>query len=282
MRPIGIYLSIVLSTFGQESATRIGNHQMRETIAQWQLIEPNTPPPPPLPNPLAPHELGEPFTTWLTLNHLDLVSICGPHKRGDNAVDWKRVCANLTKIQQTQQGEFYTKNEAGTIGWRFTAGTLSAYQLNSTWHTAPSHPTTPQDSTKLVTRANARAYTWEFSSSELSRVTVTPDWTDIYSRFDPVGLRRNPNAVPQFSNEVRLLSQLYGPPKLEQVSYQNAYGSQWSRERATWNQPDGTLIIAIERTGFDEGGQLEAVIFTVAPPTHDSPTSNPYSSPLRP
>jgi hypothetical protein len=80
--------------------------------------------------------------------------------------------------------------------------------------------------------------------------------------YSEEGIARHPEIVPAFLEEVNLLTQTYGKPsKVEMVPYGNAYGAHWERSRVVWNALDGALIVAFERTEFNQQGQLELVSF---------------------
>ncbi len=261
MKIIFLWLMSITVAVAQVALTKIGDHQIGETLEQWHQAEPSEPTSTAQQNPIAPHNVGELFAEWLTLNQLNLTDICGKHKRGDNAMDYKAVCKRLSAIQDTGQGDFYTTDQMSrNIGWRFVGGKLADYFMDGIWRNEIDQITraaSEAHADELVTRRNARSYTWKFSNGKLSEVAVTPDWAAIYKQYNEEGIARHPEVVPRFDDEVRLLTQTYATPsKVESVPYQNAYGAHWERSRVQWTEPDGTLIVAFERTGFDQQGQL--------------------------
>lgn len=134
----------------------------------------------------------------------------------------------------------------------------------ATFYDLPGIPVTPEQNInnrkedKLVTTTNNRQYTWNFADGKLSAVSVTPDWSAIYKAYSEEGIARHPEIVPAFQEEADFLTQIYGKPSTAKaVPYHNAYGAQWERSELVWYPPDGTQIVAFERTGFNQQGQLE-------------------------
>ncbi len=264
-------LAFATLMFGQLTPTRIGKHQINETVQEWHEHEPqarDSYSEAGLGTDIMPHRLGETFSEWLRLNQLDLSYICGKHNRRDNRMDFKGVCKKLSAMRDTGHGDFYTTNQTGhTFGWRFTNGTVAEYSVDGKWQGTIAM-VTPEQNIKngkddtLVTKTNSREYTWKFADGRLSAVTVTPDWNAIYKLYSEEGIARHPEIVPAFLEEITLLTQTYGKPsKVEMVPYGNAYGAHWERSRVMWNAPDGTQIIAFERIEFNHQGQLELVSF---------------------
>ena len=251
----------VQSAEGQPAPTRIGRHQINETIQQWYEQEPEVSPPAKPQSEIAPHQIGETFAEWLRINQIDLNDICQPHKRGDKRVDYKAVCKKLSTMRDTGYGDFYTKNESGsTFGWRFVDGRVGDYSVNEMWHSTVHAPDPEDKGNKLHTTANDRAYEWTFADGKLSEVSVTPNWKAIYKIYSEEGLRLHPEVVPGFQEEVNLLTQIYGKPStLRSVPYHNAYGAQWEASVALWEMPDGTQIVAFEDSTFGNHGRLLAV-----------------------
>jgi hypothetical protein len=267
MKTILLMSAFVGLMIAQVTPTRIGEHQIGETVEQWHKAEPaKEAPSADQKNPIAPHQLREKFAQWLTLNQLNLTEICGKHKRSDNSADFKSVCRSLTAILNTGQGDFYTKNQFGqTFGWRFFSGVLTSYFSDSVWHNESEklmNADVVEQGDQIVTTRDNRSYTWNFSNGKLSKVSITADWISIYKIYNEQGIARHPEVVPAFDEEVRFLTQTYGTPSnFERVPYQNAYAAHWERSRVQWNEPDGTVIFAFERSGFDQQGQLELVVF---------------------
>jgi len=222
--------------------THIGAHQLGETLQEWLSIEKLASP---QKTNIAPHRLGETFAEWLKFNQMDLDGLCPKNKPNDG------LCNHLLQIRDTGSGDLYTTDQfSRTLGWRFIGGKVADYSFDHTWQN------------ERVTTSNNRAYKWQFSDEQLSAVSVTPDWNTIYKQYSEEGIARHPEAVPAFQEEVGFLTQTYGSPsKVETIPYGNAYGAHWERSEAVWNRPDGTKIIAFERTGFNQQGQLELVAF---------------------
>jgi hypothetical protein len=282
-----VFFVAVPVTFGQVTAIRIGQHQIRETLQEWSGLETST-------NPqttqteLSPHRIDEGFADWLKINRMDLDDICGKHKRSDTTMDFKAVCKRLTATRETGAGDFYTTNQYNrTFGFRFKDGTLAAYTSDggSTWHTSEDREVdlhcniASEDRSSRCTTGNNRAYTWKFLNGRLSEVLVSPDWMAIYKQYSEEGIARHPEVVPAFQDEVEFLTQTYGKPShLEKVPYQNSFGAHWERLRVVWTAPDETQITAFERTEFNHQGQLELVTFTSKEALENSSEAkpNPY------
>lgn len=267
MRCIQLPVALAAFTFGQVTPAHIGQHQIGETIQQWSELEPQawaSYSDARLKTDITPHRLRETFSEWLKLNQLDLNYICGKRNRGDNSMDFKAVCKKFSAMQDSGNGDFYTTDQTGrTFGWRFVNGTLAEYSIDDKWKNAIVVPdlTNGQDH-ELLTTSNNRAYKWQFVDSKLSAVSVTPDWSAIYKTSSEEGIARHPEIVPAFQEEVDFLVQVYGKPSTaKSVPYHNAYGAHWERSELTWHAPDGTQIVAFERTGFNQQGQLELVTF---------------------
>src|SRR5437016_3276117 len=73
------------------------------------------------------HRIGETFQEWLTINGLDLVDICGSHKRSDKRMDFKAVCKRLSSVRDTGIGIFYLGDEQTkqAFGWQFINGKVA-------------------------------------------------------------------------------------------------------------------------------------------------------------
>ena len=251
---------------GQVTRTRIGKHQINETLQEWSELEPEawasynetrqkTD--------ITPHHLGETFSDWLRINQLELNYICGKHNRADNTMDFKSVCKKFTAMRDTGNGDFYTTDQTGhAFGWRFADGKVAAYSRDGEWHTAVATPNQTGQDNELLTTADNRAYSWQFADGKLSAVSATPDWSAIYKIYSEEGIARHPDIVPAFQEEVDFLIQIYGKPSTARVvPYSNAYGARWERSEVVWYAPDGTQIVAFERTGFNQQGQLSLVSF---------------------
>jgi hypothetical protein len=62
-------------------------------------------------------------------------------------------------------------------------------------------------------------------------------------------------AASNMDEQIGFLSQVYGPPaKVQTVPYQNALGAKWNCVEATWNMPDGAVIIATESITMMDAG----------------------------
>jgi hypothetical protein len=261
-------LFVVLAS-GQATPVRIGQHRIGETLDDWHRLESDVGSQPSadanLSTEIAPHRAGETFAEWLSLNQMDLDEICGSHKRSDTTANFKVVCKKLSRIRDTGQGEFYSATQLGTFGWRFLDGKVSDYSVSGQWRStnlAKVQNIRTGLGNELVTNHDNRSYTWKFSNGKLSEVAVTPDWTAIYRQYNEEGISRHPEVVPAFQEEVDFLTQTYGEPsKTVKAPYQNAYGAQWERLQLVWYAPDGIQIVAFERTGFNQQGQLELVSF---------------------
>jgi hypothetical protein len=48
---------------------------------------------------------------------------------------------------------------------------------------------------------------------------------------------------------------------VEELPYENAYGAHWERSMVTWDEPDGTHIVAFEASEFNQGGELNLISF---------------------
>jgi hypothetical protein len=250
--------------FGQADPTSIGKHHIGETLQEWQEREPVAPGQ--NQTAISPHRLTETFTEWLRLNSLDLADICKPHhERDQHRTDFRTLCKTLSAIRDTGTGEFSTIDQTGkTVDWSFADGKVSDYSiggvhagLEEVVAAMPSH-----DPGVRVTRTNEREFTWNFANGKLAEVTVTPNWLAIYSKYNEEGIQRHPEVVPAYQEEVGFLTQLYGKPAaVKTVSYHNALGAQWDRSETVWYAPDGTQIVALERTGFSEQEQLGGVMF---------------------
>lgn len=266
-----ILFLVVFSTtvFGQVLPTRIGQHMIGETLDEWHRLEPDairqSGTSTSQPSAIAPHRVGETFSQWLNLNQMNMSEICGNHKRNDRSADYKAICKKLSEIQETGQGEFHTTNQLGhTFGWRFVDGKVMEYSNDGKWQNSADALADAQNvnPNELVTKHDNRSYTWKFTNGKLSEVAVTPDWAVIYRQYNEEGIARHPEIVPAFREEMDFLTQTYGKPsKVEAVPYQNAYGAHWERARVIWNAPDGSQIVAFERKGFNQRGQLELVSF---------------------
>ena len=263
----------------EQESTHIGQHQIGETLQEWQEREPVTPGQ--NQTAISPHRLRETFTEWLQLNQLDLADICSRHNRNDRRMDFSAVCLKLSAIRDTGTGEFYTTDQTGkTVGWWFSGGTVSDYSID---HKRPGleerAAAFETDPNVKVTRTNEREFTWTFVNGKLFKVIVKPNWLALYQKYTEEGLARHPEAIPSFEEEVDFLTQIYGKPSTAKaVPYHNAFGAQWERSEIVWYAPDGTQIAAFERTGFDQHGQLALVSFRSKDslePTQPS-KANPY------
>ncbi len=177
-------------------------------------------------------------------------------------MDFKAVCTRLSAIRDAGYGDFYTTDETGrTSGWRFLDGKLAAYSSDrGSWQGTAPDPGAKEN--EILTTVNNRAYKWKFVDGKLSEVSITPDWKAIYRVYSEEGIARHPEVVPAFQKEIELLTQTYGKPsKVVTIPYGNAYGAHWDRSEFLWNTPDGTQIVAFERTEFNHQGQLELVSF---------------------
>jgi hypothetical protein len=260
-----LLMAVAVIAFGQVAPTRVGQHQIGETLQDWQAREPVASPPR---SDIAPHKIDETFAEWLRLNNLDLTSICQKrHEKDEHHTDFKAVCKNLSAIRDSGHGEFYTTTQTGqTFGWTFVNGHVADYSVNG------KHPDLEQftasmgaaqtDPNVRVTRTDSREFTWKFLDGKLAEVTVTPNWLAIYAKYSDEGIALHPEVVPAFQDEVDFLTQVYGKPStVKPVPYSNAFGAQWERMELFWTAPDGTQIAAFERTGFNQQGQLALVSF---------------------
>lgn len=238
--------------------TRIGQHQMGESIEEWYKLEP----PDEKLQQIAPHHLGETFAEWLSLNNLNMGEICGKHSRNDKAVDYKAVCKRLSEIRDSGAGTFFTESERlGNIGWRFSDGKVADYQKNYLWY-SQSHVADTNDG--MVREHGQRMYAYSFIQQKLSEIAIT-----------------TPSSALSFSDEIALLTNTYGKPaEVKTVPYQNGYGAHWERSEVVWMMPDGTTIMASERTEFNQPGLLGSVMFlskeALAALGKSKPTTNPY------
>jgi hypothetical protein len=271
-------LALTAVTFGQVTPTHIGKHQINETLQEWSTLEPQawasynetrqkTD--------ITPHRLGETFSEWMKLNQMDLTAMCGKHSRNDNSMDYKAVCKRLTAMRDTGIGDFYARDESHAVGWRFADGKVADYSIDGKWHSTVVTPERQSTPDEFGTTGNNRAYTWKFLNGKLTSVMVTPDWTAIYKIYNEIGIERDPEIVPSFQEEVNFLAQVYGKPTMVSTPYHNGFGAQWERSSAVWAAPDGAQIVAFERTGFNQQGQLELVSFH----SRDSPEKTEQTKP---
>ena len=277
-----LMLPLAAIAFGQVTPTRIGQHQIGETLQEWQAREP---PAPSRPSEIAPHKIDETIAEWLRLNNLDLASICQKHhEKDEHHTDFKAVCRNLTAIRDAGHGEFYTTDQTGhTFGWTFVDGRVADYTRDGkrpdVEQFTASMAVTQNDPNVKVTKTDSREFTWKFHDGKLAEVSVTPNWLAIYAKYSEEGIARHPEVVPAFQDEVDFLTQVYGKPStVKPVPYSNAFGAQWERMELFWTAPDGTQIAAFERTGFNQQGQLALVSFRSkdAPEKAEPTKPNPY------
>jgi hypothetical protein len=263
------FLLFATLAFRQVTPTRIGKHQINETLQEWYQQEPDVSRQSTQQAGIEPHRVGETFAEWLKLNQLDLGYICGKHNRGDTSMDFKSVCKKLTTMQGTGYGDFYTTNQTGrTFGWRFADGKVADYSVDGKWQGILSEKTN-----ELVTHGNSREYTWKFADEKLSEVSITPDWDSIFG----AGVARH-EVIPVFQKEVDFLTQIYGKPsKVEMVPYQNGFGAHWERSMVVWNAPDDTLIVAFESSEFNQQGQLSLVSFNSKESADKTQSTKPQS-----
>jgi hypothetical protein len=239
--------------FGQVTPTRIGKHQINETVEEWSEKE------------VSPHRLSETVSDWLKFNQLDLNDICAKHSRSDTTENYKAVCKKLTAIQDKGVGEFDTTTDTGqTFGWRFAGGKVVNYAFGQQWYS------TFANKDKILTIANNRVYEWRFAGGRFSEVHITPDYF----------AHRQQDRVLSFNEEVGFLTQTYGTPSdVKTVPYHNGFGAQWEITDVFWNMPDGTQIMAFEKSEFaDQGKLLEIIVLSKDAQSHAQPQTkpNPY------
>jgi hypothetical protein len=220
---------------------------------------------------------------------MDVEDICARRKRSDKRMDYTAVCRRIITTRDTGSGDWYTTSQYNrTLGFRFVSGTLAAYTSNSgiTWRKSADDPfalpcgAEQNFTSSKCTTANNRAYTWNFINDRLAEVVVTPDWMAIYKVYNDEGIARHPEVVPAFNDEIDFLTRTYGPPTtVEKVPYQNAFGAHWERANVVWTEPDGTRITAMERSGFDQEGQLALVAFQLPEALKKNPQTNPKRNP---
>src|SRR6266849_4406543 len=76
------------------------------------------------------HRVGETFQEWLSINHLDLGDICGPHKRGDKRMDFRDVCRNRASFRDGKTGTFATTDDTKrTLEWLFVEGKVAEVSM---------------------------------------------------------------------------------------------------------------------------------------------------------
>jgi hypothetical protein len=262
---VALMLALPVYIFGQANdRTKIGQHHIGETLAEWYGHEPDANrQAKPETSEIGAHQVGETFTQWLEFNSLDLADICRKHHEQDgHNTDFKALCKRLSGLRDTGSGDFYTIDQTGrTLGWRFSGGNMTDYSVSGAWHGAASTPTSSDPNIK-VTKNDGREYTWKFADGKVSEVGITPDWSAIFAKYSEEGVALHPEIVPVFQEEVDFLTQIYGKPaRITAVPYGNAYGAHWERAEIIWNAPDGTQIIAFERSGFNQSGQLLLVTF---------------------
>lgn len=232
---------ICLSVVAQVPRTKIGKHEIGETLDRWYEIEPD-----------ADDTLSGSVRWNETLDEFLSLSTQPVNCQGVTS----ELCDQITRINETGEGDLGVKGMF--TYYRFHKHRMRGYRPHASenWVVA-SNPRT---------RVGDRTYNWIFSNWSFSenKMSFSED-----TRLQTVEVTGN---VP-FDAEVTLLTAVYGKPNSQEVhEMQNQYGTKWQTHAALWIMPDLTHIAVEESRRFSEQHQLGTLVFKA----NDGKTSAPF------
>jgi hypothetical protein len=184
--------------------TRIGQHHINETFEQWHQIEGD--------GLIEPHEIGETIAEWRQRNNehyckdahdeVEAKVLSTMHsKTMDDLHKFEvEMCDDLTPILNTGSGDFVTsgpehEGQYGTsiIRWHFEDGKFMSYRPEE----KPNENRFGEP--RLITYQGVREYKWIFADNRLVKILIEPKYNEFLN----------------FTDEAKLLSQMYGMPLIK-------------------------------------------------------------------